>query len=133
MKPNYFSCFEKDYFAKENGIILVKCEPGYALAKVEISERHHNGAGIVHGGLLFTIADFVLGAATNSYGKVALTINSNISYFQKSESGTIKAEAKIIAKSNRLMHANVDITHEDGSLLANFKGTVYVTDTKIDF
>lgn len=132
MKPDYFSIFEKDNFAKENGIKLTVCEPGYAVAEVEISERHHNGASIVHGGLLFTLADFALGAASNSYGKVALTINSHISYFKKSDSGKLRAEAKVITKSNKLIHGEVNILHEDGSILANYKGTMYITDTVIN-
>lgn len=128
-----FKYFEGDNFARENGISLVSCKPGHAVVKVEITERHLNGAGLVHGGLLFTLADYAFAAATNSYGNVALSINATMSFFEKSNSGTIIAEAIEVARSNKLIHCDINIRQENGPLLANFKGTAYITKSKIDF
>ncbi|MDO9633667.1 MAG: PaaI family thioesterase [Paludibacter sp.] len=133
MSSKCFEYFKGDNFARENGIELVSCSPGHAIAKVEINERHLNGAGVVHGGLLFTLADFAFAAATNSYGKVALSINASINFFEKSNSGTLIAEATEISRSNKLIHCDINIRQENGSLLANFKGTAYVTKTDIEF
>ena len=133
MSNTCFEYFRGDNFARENGISLVSCKPGHAIVKVEITERHLNGAGVVHGGLLFTLADFAFAAATNSYGNVALSINATMSFFEKSDSGTIIAEAIEVARSNKLIHCDISIRQENGTLLANFKGTAYVTKTKIEF
>jgi acyl-CoA thioesterase len=128
-----FEYFKGDNFARENGISLIECNPGHAIVKVEITSRHLNGAGVVHGGLLFTLADFAFAAATNSYGKVALSINASMNFFEKSTSGTLIAEAVEIARSNKLIHCDINIRQENGPLLANFKGTAYVTKTEIKF
>ncbi|GAB1417031.1 PaaI family thioesterase [Paludibacter sp.] len=133
MSTNYLTYFKGDKFAAANGIILTECKPGYAVAKVDITESHLNGAGVVHGGLLFTLADFVFAASTNAYGKVALSINAYISYFEKSISGTIIAESVEISKSNKLINCDINVRHENGTLLANFKGTAYITKTDIEF
>lgn len=133
MKKDYFTYFEKDNFARENGIVLLECKPGYALAKADVNKRHCNGAGVIHGGMLFTLADFALGAATNSFGKVALTINANMSFFKKSKGGTITAEAKVVSQTNKLMHCDINVYHDDNTLVANFKGTVYVMHEEIEF
>lgn len=133
MSKTCFEYFRGDNFARENGISLVSCKPGHAVVKVEITERHLNGAGVVHGGLLFTLADFAFAAATNSYGNVALSINTTMSFFEKSDSGTIIAEATEVARSNKLIHCDINIRQEDGPLLANFKGTAYITNNKIEF
>lgn len=125
--------FKADRFAAFNGLELVECRPGYAKVMVKINENHLNGAGVVHGGLLFTAADFAFAAATNSYGSVSLSISTSMSYFQKSTEGVIYAEAREIARSNKLIHCNVSLFHESGTLLAEFKGTAYITSQKITF
>ncbi len=129
----YQQYFTADRFAMSNGIELVECRPGYARAKVRIGNNHLNGAGVVHGGLLFTLADFCFAAAVNSYGFVTLSINASVSFFAKSTEGTIIAEAKEIARSNKLCSCDINITNEQGQLLANFKGTAYITKETIGF
>ncbi len=129
----YIRYFRKDKFASLSGIELIECSPGYAKAQVEISPEHLNGANIVHGGLIYTLADFSFAAAVNSYGFVTLSVNAAVSYFEKCNSGIITAEAKVLSKSNRLIHCDVSIMHHSGKQLANFKGTAYITKEEIDF
>lgn len=129
----YIQHFQKDKFAQLVGITLLECSPGQAKCKVKIKEHHLNGAGIVHGGVLYTLADLCCAAATNSYGNVALSIENHISYFQKSTGGDIFATAKINSKSNKLITCTIEIVDEDGLLLSNFIGTAYITKEKINF
>ena len=125
--------FKNDKFATLNGIVLTDCRPGYAKAQVEIEERHLNGANVVHGGLLFTLADFCFAAAVNSYGIVTLSINASISYFAKSTTGIITAEATEISRSNKISSCDINVFDQTGQLLANFKGMAYITKNKIEF
>jgi acyl-CoA thioesterase len=129
----YLDYFKTDSYAAHSGIELVECKPGYAKARVKIDDKHLNGAGVVHGGLLFTLADFAFAASVNSYGNVTLSINASISYFDKSKSGEITAESTEIARSNSLSTCDINITDEGGTLLANFKGTAYITKKTITF
>jgi len=129
----YKQYFKKDRFAATSGLILIECNPGFAKAQVQIEERHLNGAGVVHGGLLFTLADFCFGAAVNSYGCVTLSINASISFFAKSTKGTLTAECKEISRSNKLTTCDINVYDEGGLLLANFKGTAYITKGIIEF
>jgi acyl-CoA thioesterase len=129
----YQQYFTADKFAMGNGIELTECRPGYAKVQVKIEERHLNGAGVVHGGLLFLLADFCFAAAVNSYGLVSLSINASISFFAKSTDGTLTAEAKEISRSNKLSTCDINIYDEQGQLLANFKGTAYITPKAIEF
>ena len=129
----YQQYFTADKFAMSNGIELTECRPGYAKAQVKIEERHLNGAGVVHGGLLFTLADFCFAAAVNSYGFITLSISTTISFFAKSDSGIITAEAKEVARSKKLSTCDINVFDEKGQLLANFKGTAYVTPKTIAF
>jgi acyl-CoA thioesterase len=121
----------RDRFSKANNIELVECRPGYAKTKVTITDSHLNGADVVHGGLLFTLADYAFAAAVNSYGIITLSINASISYFEKRSSGILTAEAKEISRSRKLCVCDINITDESNNLIANFKGTAYITGTEI--
>ncbi|NLT50715.1 MAG: PaaI family thioesterase [Ignavibacteria bacterium] len=125
--------FLKDNFAAANGIKLIECSPGNAKAEVTIEEKHLNGAGITHGGLLFTLADFAFAAAVNSFGFVTLSINAAVSYFAKSKQGKLVAEAKIISRSSKLITCDINIYDEKNELISNFKGTAYITKEKINY
>ncbi|MBN1462360.1 MAG: hotdog fold thioesterase [Paludibacteraceae bacterium] len=133
MEEAYKQYFKKDQFAASNGISLLICKPGYAKAQVQIEERHLNGAGVVHGGLIFTLADFCFGVATNTYGQVSLSINASISFLAKSNKGVLTAECKEISRNNKLSICDINVYNEEDKLLANFKGTAYITKEKIEF
>ncbi len=130
---NYLEYFKRDKFAAHCGIELTECRPGFAKAEVHITPHHLNGAGVLHGGLLFTLADFAFAAAVNSYGTITLSVSAQITYFDKSTEGLIIAEAREVYRSNKLIHCDIEIRHASGNLLANFKGTAYRTSQKINF
>jgi acyl-CoA thioesterase len=80
----------------------------------------------VHGGALFTLADFTFALAANSYGRVTVAINANISYLKAVKTGTLIAEARELSKSNRISNYTVNIKEEDGGeLVAVFQGMAY--------
>lgn len=124
--------FDHDRFAALAGATLVEVKPGYAMAKMEISDKHLNAVNIVQGGATFTLADFAFAAASNSHGQVALGIHAAISYFQPPKGKFLMAEAKEISANKKLASYNVDIFDEDQELVARFTGTVYRKKDKIE-
>lgn len=133
MEEQLKSYFDKDKFAAMCGLELMECTPGYSKVRVKINESHLNGAGVVHGGLLFTLADFCFGTAANAYGKVALTINTAMTFVAKSSEGVLFAEAREIGRSNKLLTYDVNVSDEEGKLLAHFTGMAYATHQDINF
>jgi acyl-CoA thioesterase len=116
---------EKDRFARGIGIKLIDVGSGKAKAKLQISENHLNGIGIVHGGAIFTLADFVFAAASNSRESVAVAINVSISYVKAVSSGTLLAEARENSLNPRLATYTVEVRDDSGELVAIFQGMVY--------
>lgn len=129
----YHKQFEQDKFAKIAGIKLIEASPGYAKASMEIKENHHNSVGIVHGGALFTLADFTFAVASNSHGRIALAIDAEISFFKAVSTGTLTATAKEISLNNKLGTYLVEIINEKEEQIAHFKGTVYRKKETLDF
>lgn len=114
-----------DYFAKHVGIEIVKLDKGYAKVKMPIEEHHLNGVKTVHGGAIFTLADFAFAVAANSHGRKSMGINASIVYTQAVGTGTLFAEAKEISLTHKLGNYTVAITDDRNSLVATFQGTVY--------
>lgn len=116
---------KKDQFAKHNGIELVDVSEGSAKVTMNIRPEHLNGVGIVHGGAIFTLADFAFAAASNSHGTVAVAINVSISFLKAVSGGTLTAEAKEVSINPRLATYAIPVTDENGDLVASFHGMVY--------
>jgi len=123
--------FKNDKFAEYVGIELLEVSKGKAKAKMEIKNHHLNGLKTVQGGAIFTLADLVFAAASNSHGTVAVSINVNISYLKSVTSGTLIAEAKEISRNPKLATYTVHITNENGDIIAIFQGMVYRKKTEL--
>lgn len=114
-----------DAFAGHNGMTITEVREGFARAEMVLQPYHMNGAGTVHGGALFTLADFAFAAASNSRGQVALSINSSISIFKGAKEGKLIAEAREVNNSPKLGSFEVSVRNRAGDLLATFQGMVY--------
>ena len=130
---NVKTFFKKDNFIVNIGIELLEVSPGYAKAKLEIEERHLNALKTVQGGALFTLADFAFAAAINAHGNAAVVINANLSFVKAATKGTLIAEAKETSISPKITTYNVDVTDDNGDIIAIYQGMGYRKKTPNDF
>jgi acyl-CoA thioesterase len=113
-----------DKFAQHMGMQLVEVGPGHAKVQMEAKAEHCNGLGIVHGGTMFSLADFAFAAACNSHGVPTVGINANISYVKAAKPGLLVAEAKE-AVDSKIGLCQVRVTDGEGNLVAIFQGLSY--------
>ncbi len=116
---------EKDAFARHCGVEMLDIGDGTARGRLAVQPRHLNGVGIVHGAALFTLADAVFAAASNSHGYVAVAINVNISYLKATEAGVLYASAVENNERGRIGSYTVTITDESEQTIAVFEGLAY--------
>ena len=116
---------ERDALAAHLGIRLLEAEVGYAKAAMDLTDNLKNGAGIAHGGAIFSLADLALAVASNSYGNLALAVSSSISYIKPGTGKTLYAEAREIALNNKMATYAVTISNDADETIAAFQGTVY--------
>ncbi len=127
---DFFS--QNDQFAKENHIFIDEIKEGYAKTSMRIEKRHLNAANVVHGGAIFTLADFAFAIASNSYGTLALSINSSISFLNGAKEGErLCAVATEVDKNHKLGNYTVKITTDTDKTIAIFQGMVYKKEIKI--
>ena len=115
----------EDRFAGHSGVELVEMGPGWATARMKIEPFHFNVARTVHGGAIFTLADFAFAVASNSHGTLAMGINTSVSFVKAALAGTLYADARELARNTRLATYSVMITDDAGDVIAIFQGTVY--------
>ena len=115
----------EDKFARHAGLVLDEVTLGGARGSMKIERYHLNGAKTVHGGAMFTLADFVFAAAANSRGLLSMGIATSMSFVKAATSGTLHAVATEVACNQRLATYSVQISDDSGDLVALFQGTVY--------
>lgn len=119
------SAAENDAFARLAGIELIEARLGYAKARMAIGPQHLNGLGGVHGGAIFTLADYAFAAACNCDAPPTVAINANISFLKGVTQGTLYAEAQEATMKERLGSYIVQVTNEAGEVVATFQGLTY--------
>jgi acyl-CoA thioesterase len=92
---------------------------------MKIEPFHLNGAKTVHGGAIFTLADFAFAVASNSHGTLAMGINTSMSFVKAALQGTLHAEATELSRNAKLASYMVTITDDAGDTVAVFQGMVY--------
>jgi acyl-CoA thioesterase len=117
--------FAKDTWARESGIECVTVSKGRARVRMQVTARHLNSHGTVHGGVLFTLADAAFALASNSHGIPAAAINAHISYVKPALGGTLVADAEEYSLSPKIGTYTVTVTGDGGERIAIFQGMVY--------
>ena len=132
MSPQEF--FQNDRYAANTGVQLLEVKPGSAKASLTITPEHLNAGGRTQGGALFTLADLTLAAAANSHGTLAFSLSSNITFLRASGVGdTLYAEARERYTGRATGCYQIDITNQDGKLIATFESSVFRMGTQLPF
>lgn len=116
---------QKDHFAAHLGVEMLEYGDGRARAKMTLQKHHLNSAGMTHGGAIFSLADAVFSAASNSHGTLAVAINVSISFFKAVKEGDLFAEGREVSRNPKLATYIIDVTDGQGQAIALFQGTVY--------
>lgn len=114
-----------DLFARHSGIELLEVDKGRARARMQIKDFHFNGAKTVHGGAIFTLADFAFAAACNSHGNLAMGLNTSTSFVKAAIGGILYASAEEISLNKKIATYHVRVTNQADELIALLHGTAY--------
>jgi acyl-CoA thioesterase len=117
-----------DAFSRWLGVELVELRPGGCTVRMLVRPEMLNGFGVCHGGVTFSLADSALAFASNTHGRVTMSVENSISYPASVSSGDVlTAVAEEESAGNRLAFYRVTVRKQDGSVVALFRGTVYRT------
>lgn len=114
----------KNNFVRYCGIEMQE-STDFGHSQITIMPEHLNLYGIVHGGLLYTMADAAAGAAARNIMEQPVTLNSDFHFIKCASRGKLKAKADIIHAGNHITRVAVNIETEDEKLLAKGIFTYY--------
>lgn len=102
--------------------------PGRVVFAYEPREDHYNALGAVHGGILTTVLDTVMGCAVSSKlepGIAPVTIELKTSFVHPVTlaSGILRAEGSVVHPGKRVATAEARLEGEDGTLHAHASST----------
>jgi len=116
----------RDRFVQHVGIELLDAGEGRARARLQLAPHHLNGLGIVQGGAIFTLADYAFAAASNSRDSLAVALDTHMTFLKAARGGTLTATCRETGLNRRTAFYAVDVTGDDGTLIATFQGTAYL-------
>ena len=74
---------------------------------------------------MFTLADLAFAAVANSRGRLTLSLNANITFLRPAKLGYVYADATEVFNHHRIPFVEVQITDEQGELIAIFTSSGY--------
>lgn len=120
-----FEVLKNEPYANYLGMELVELKAGYAKATLSPTTHMLNTHGTVHGGIIFSLADYVFAVASNSYGKTAVGVTNTINYLSAGLADhVLTAEAREVKKTRRLAWYRIDVWSND-ELCATMEAMVY--------
>jgi len=119
---------EHDEFSRWLGLEVTHLEPNAATVRMTVRPEMVNGFGVCHGGIAFSLADSALAFASNTHGRLTVSIENSIRYPAAIMPGDVlTASAVELSASRRLAYFDVTVRKGDGGVVGLFKGTVYRT------
>ena len=119
---------EKNAFMLHNHIELESVEQDRAVFRLEIRPESRNPYGLIHGGAIYTMADNATGTAAHTDGRYYVTQTSALHFLRNQATGVVRATAWVRHRGRSTVLTSVDITGEDGKLLATGEFTFFCVD-----
>lgn len=122
------SMMKQDAYSQWLGLEILHVAPNAATVRMTVRPEMVNGFGVCHGGIAFSLADSALAFASNTHGRVTVSIENSIRYPAPIVPGDVlTAKAVEDSSTRRLAFFSVVVTKGDGTVVGLFKGTVYRT------
>jgi acyl-CoA thioesterase len=115
-----------DPYAESLGIETLALRPGYSRMRLVPEPSMVNFHGMVHGGVIFALADAAFAAASNAHGDPAVALMMSIQFFDAARAGrALVAEAREDRLGRRAGFYAMTVTDETGRTIATCQGVVH--------
>ncbi len=109
-------------WVKEMGVVILSATPEEVTCEWEVSEKHHQGYGIVHGGVhsgvIETLASVGAAVVAHPRGQRVVGLENNTSFIRAVRSGKLHALAKPVTRGRASQVWEVWIRDAEEQLVA---------------
>ncbi|MCL4384928.1 MAG: PaaI family thioesterase [Cyanobacteria bacterium] len=116
-------------FAKLVGFYFIQAKDGKSICEIKVTKKHFNPNNVLHGGVIYSMADTGMGAALVSLlnpNEFCATLEVKINYLKKVVDGKLKCITKVINKTKKIAYLESEIFNEEKQLVAKASGTFYI-------
>lgn len=112
--------FAADIYACETtGVEILEAQPGEAVCRFTVEEKHLNANGVPQGGAIFTLADFAFAIAVNGHAEeITVSQHISITFLAAAKGRELTARARCLKAGRRTCLYQVDVTDEAGTYVA---------------
>ncbi|MGD8291257.1 MAG: PaaI family thioesterase [Desulfobacterales bacterium] len=104
--------------------------PGFSILEIDLSEKHLQPFGMVHGGVFASIIDaaafWALFFDIEDQKAGATTVDLKLNYLAPAASGKLIAKGRQIKLGKTLGYAEAEVTDADGKILAHGTSTLII-------
>ena len=105
------------------GIVIEQARAGYARLSMTVRAEMLNGHRIVHGGMVFALADTAFASVCNGRNEKTVAAQASIVFLGSAEEGEkLIAEGEEAATAGRSGVTRVSVSTSDGRRIAEFTG-----------
>ena len=112
-------------FLQRHNMTIVEAWEGHARVDMTIDDSMLNVFQIVHGGLLFSLADTAAGTASFASGRESVTLNASINYIKPATGKKITAIATEISRGHTIGNYEVFLFNEEETIISRATFTMY--------
>ena len=104
-------------FADLIGLSFTKQESGWSKCQLNVEESLLNPYGMLHGGVIYSLADAAMGAAlysTMDESERCATVEMKIASFKPITSGILNCTVTVVHRSKRLGYLEAEVKSQEG-------------------
>jgi acyl-CoA thioesterase len=115
-----------DNFIKFLGIKILKIDKGHASISLKMRDEFLNFNGMVHGGLIYSVADVAFSLASNSLGIPAVASSVSINFLKPVRANDELTSIVKLKKFGKILSLyEMDVLNSEKKLVASLLGTVF--------
>ena len=121
-------------FAELLGMHQKSMGDGRARFELAVDTKHLNPNGVLHGGVIYSLADTAMGAALFSLldgQDRCSTLEIKMSYLQPVTGGSIAVEASVVQRTKRIGVLEARVFGDGDQMVALATGTFYIQTARI--
>ena len=118
---------ERSMFHTWAGMSVLEAAPGAVDIALDVEPHHLNLQGVLHGGMIATLADTAAGLAVRTEltpGRTHVTVSLNVQYLRPGGPGRLVGRGRVLRIGRALAVATAEVVDGQGRLLATASATI---------
>ncbi|NVM04118.1 MAG: hotdog fold thioesterase [Candidatus Helarchaeota archaeon] len=122
---------KNDNFMKLLGIKILKIEKGFASVTLKMREDFLNFNNLIHGGIIYSVADVAFSLASNSLGIQAVALQVNVNFLKPVNlNDELIAEVRLKKMGKTVSLYEMEVFNAEKSLVASLIGNAFQLNNK---